>query len=249
MSYYNTAALAGGWNTGDLQVGNAGNAQAWRQQAMATVGRVPGLLEELTGHITDTYPNIPAADVPDLITLAYMYDSSILNNDAPARAYVRTTLNGLPYSAQAKKAFKYIRNRVHRGDTHRRPMTRVQRINKILRSRANRTAKLNYLRAAEWYGSDPFQRRSRIGSYKNMITPPPRQRQRPLTNWEQRFMRELGAAAARGMPQPTWDYVYEAPEEAPEEAAAAAAVPGRRVIGRVGRNPVYEEDIDEPDLD
>lgn len=225
MSYYNNAALIGGWSTANLPAATANSYDAWKAEALSLVQGEKGLYSEILGHLQSTY-GIDSSMADNVIALAYIYDSSIINQDPSARRMVRDYINQTMNPAAYTKALRYVRQRIHRGATRRARRTRADRINEILLSRANRNAKRTYLQGSKWYGSDPFVGRSRIGTYKNIITPtiPRRQRTKPMSQWEQRFRQELAAALGGPLPAPTWNYDIVAPYVQTQSSGTGSAV-------------------------
>lgn len=178
--YYDDAALIGGWEipTGaPMAPPTPGDLGAWTTAGVAAIPR--DMYNKIVTHVGDAYPELQSVD--PIIGAAFMYDSALMNGD-PAFLRAATSIKN-QLSVPGKKAFKYVRRVVHTGGSQRArrpPMTREQRVMRMALKLRDRAARREYLRANDWWGSDPFApgSRSRYGAYEYLYTLPPTARPR-----------------------------------------------------------------------
>lgn len=168
MSYYDSAALLGGWAS-PFTLYDRTTAPDWGTEGVKTIPS--DFMKKLTAHLKDSPYFFNDEQIQTLVGLAYAYDSAVMLQNKEMMETVASGIDscGIP---NAKKALNYIRRFVHRGASKKRKRTKAERYMEIAMSKHLRDARMHDLREAPWWGSDPYVPggRHRYQTYKNLAT-------------------------------------------------------------------------------
>lgn len=208
--YYDSAALAGGWDVSGIPTSfGEADAPKWLTLGENALRSYPKIDREMQDHLRKQFPTLVDKDYGRLRALAFAYDTALATGNTELRNDVNDVLAWADDAKASRKAFNYIRRRVHRGTTRKTRRTRAQRISSLMQSISNRNAKRAFLTSpgTSWVGSDPIIGRSRSGAYSGLSA-----LTRPLnapipstaSRARQAYLREYNDAL-RNLPQPTWN--------------------------------------------